>query len=89
MLYRFLSLFVLCLAAEVQAAPPPFEKIYVKPGELLCTPYGTYYLSPSGKQEKVRTVLSDCCGCYVIKIQNPSFMPVPENEGNTFFFRLK
>jgi len=48
--------------------PPPFEKIYVCPPEILSDPYGTYYKSSSGEYVPVRAVLRDDGGLYVIKI---------------------
>lgn len=47
--------------------PPPFEKIYVTPSDILSTPEGTFYISPEGKQEKVRAIRSDHQGTYIIK----------------------
>lgn len=51
---------------ELIPAPIPFEKIYVSPHEVLTTPYGSYYRNPCGEYEKVRSVLRDCNGTYVI-----------------------
>lgn len=48
--------------------PTPFEKIYVTPQDVISTPEGTYYVTPDGDMEKVRAVLRDCCGTYIIKI---------------------
>lgn len=50
------------------ATPPPFEKIYVGPNDLMTTPQGCYYVNRWGEKEKVCAVLNDCYGCYVIKI---------------------
>lgn len=50
------------------ATPPPFEKIYVGPGDIMTTPQGRYYINAWGEKEKVCAVLNDCHGCYVIKI---------------------
>jgi len=50
------------------AKPPPFEKIYVGPDNLMTTSQGCYYINSWGQKEKVCAVLYDCHGCYVIRI---------------------
>ncbi len=47
---------------------PPFEKIYVSPNDVFCTPYGSYYCSPSGAYEPIRKISCDNEGTYIIKI---------------------
>lgn len=44
----------------------PFQKIYVTPCDILSTPDGIFYISPSGEQIQVSTMSTDCTGNYVI-----------------------
>jgi len=53
---------------EEVACPRAFDKIYVCPTDVLCTPQGTYYLSPTGEEIKVSAISRDCNGPYVILI---------------------
>lgn len=53
---------------QERVSPPPFEKIYVGPNDLMTTPQGCYYINAWGEKEKVCAVLNDCHGCYVIRI---------------------
>lgn len=49
---------------------PPFEKIYVRPDQLCTFENGVYYFDEGGKTRKVRAVLNDCDGTYVIFIKH-------------------
>lgn len=46
-------------ADELPPRPPPFEKIYVSPQEILSTPQGIFYISPEGEYRPVRTIRRD------------------------------
>lgn len=52
-----------------ECSPPPFEKIYVGPHDILCTPQGTYHITAEGTREKVRAVRSDWYGTYILKFK--------------------
>lgn len=47
---------------------PAFEKLYVTPNDVLCTPEGTFYHSPEGEYLKVCSINRDAHGPYVILI---------------------
>ncbi len=49
---------------------PAFEKIYICQNQLLTTPEGRYYVNPNGEQVKVRALLQDCEGTYIIVINH-------------------
>ena len=51
-LLAIIALPLQCSAEDVER-PPAFEKLYVTPHEILSTPEGTYYLSPTGESLKV------------------------------------
>lgn len=65
--FLFAAYIPLC-AQECRHAPP-FEKIYVCHEDVLTTHDGIYYKSPSGEQEKVRALRTDCYGTYIIKFK--------------------
>lgn len=47
----------------------PFEKIYVSQDEILCTPFGIFLKHPNGHNEKVRSLLNDFKGTYVLRVK--------------------
>jgi hypothetical protein len=49
--------------------PPPFEKVYVTPYEIMSTPEGTFHITSSGTMEKIRDVRSDWYGTYILKFK--------------------
>jgi hypothetical protein len=53
-------------AAENAPAEPPFEKVYIKSNQLLTTPEGIYYVNDQNQRRKVKTLLHDTEGLYVI-----------------------
>jgi hypothetical protein len=69
-------IFLYCQEISAQACvkpwcydqPDPFEKTYVCPESLMHNSFGTYYLNEFGCWEKVRAVLQDCKGTYVLRI---------------------
>ena len=54
---------------EFQNSPAPFEKIYVDEGKIISTPSGTFVKQYDGTLERVRAVLYDTRGMYVLRIQ--------------------
>ena len=48
---------------------PAFQKIHVQPNELVSTPDGTYYIDENCQMTKVKTILGDEDGLYVILIR--------------------
>jgi hypothetical protein len=50
-------------------AASAFEKIYINPKQLVGMPDGLYYFDKRGYASKVGTVLHDCRGTYVLKIE--------------------
>lgn len=48
--------------------PPPFEKIYVSPSEVICTSQGTFYITQEDNFWPVRSIRRDAYGTYVILI---------------------
>lgn len=50
-------------------APPAFEKIYVTREQIVCMQDGTYMRHACGNLEKVRALLEDCEGLYVLLIE--------------------
>ncbi|MBA3815143.1 MAG: hypothetical protein H0X29_01210 [Parachlamydiaceae bacterium] len=80
MLISFSSRFLFVLAVKITAAftplfsqeeldPPCFEKIYVTPYEIRCTPEGSFHVTSTGKLEKVRAIRSDWYGTYIVKFK--------------------
>lgn len=57
-----------CNHKRVFDSPAAFEKIYVTQDEVVCTPDGIYLKHCDGSLEKVRSILSDCEGMYVLRI---------------------
>lgn len=53
---------------------PPFEKIYVTQNQLVTFPDGTYYYDEMGNSTKVKTILCDSRGMYIliVRYQCPS-----------------
>ncbi len=49
---------------------PAFEKLYVCQSQLVYLPDGLYYCNQEGKLNKVRTLLHDCDGMYIIIIRH-------------------
>jgi hypothetical protein len=48
---------------------PAFEKVYVQIDQLVSTPNGTYYIDDNDQMTKVKSVLGDEDGLYVILIR--------------------
>lgn len=48
------------------ATEPPFEKFYVSPRQLVTFHDGIYYFDDNGYYTKVKTVLADCNGTYIL-----------------------
>ncbi len=48
---------------------PAFEKIYINTNRLVGMPDGLYYFGGDGYATKVGTVLHDCQGAYILKIE--------------------
>lgn len=75
-LYLLIGLFLCTQHAEAQACvkpwcyeqPDAFEKTYVCPESLMHNCEGTFYLNEFGCWEKVRAVLKDWKGTYVLRI---------------------
>lgn len=57
-----------CVKPWCYEQPDAFEKTYVCPQSLLYSCEGTFFLNEDGYREKVRAVLQDCKGTYVIRI---------------------
>lgn len=51
-----------------QDKEPAFEKIYVKSSDLVTLPDGTYYYDETGKPIKIRALLHDVDGMYIILV---------------------
>jgi len=68
LLLIMLAAFSFAHSREENSSPPPFEKIYVTPYEIFTTPYGSYYRNPSGENEQVASISTDCEGTYIIMI---------------------
>lgn len=72
MICRLACLLILLAAFTIswadEASPPPFEKIYVTPYEVLSTPGGCYYVSPTGEYRPIRAIRRDGNGQFVILI---------------------
>lgn len=49
----------------------PFEKIYVTYNDIVTMPDGVYFVDKSGKRTKVRALLHDWDGMYVMLIKKP------------------
>lgn len=81
----FLVLLFICLASDCFAiqehwtkgfrnkrefeSPPAFEKVYVCRDQLISMQDGMYFKGKCGHLEKIRTLLEDCDGLYVLMIQ--------------------
>lgn len=50
-------------------SPPAFEKIYISRDQVVGLPDGTYVRHSCGNLEKVRALLEDCDGLYVLLIE--------------------
>lgn len=57
-----------CVKPWCYDEPEAFEKTYVCPSSILHNSSGTYYLNEQNCWEKVRAVLKDCKGTYVLRI---------------------
>lgn len=57
-----------CVKPRCYEQLDPFEKTYVCPERLMHNCSGTYFLNEHNQWEKVRAVLTDCSGTYVLRI---------------------
>lgn len=57
-----------CIKPWCYDQPDAFEKTYVCPEQLMNNCCGTFYLNEFNQWEKVRAVLKDCKGTYVLRI---------------------
>lgn len=72
-IYLLLSIGIAILsfidAKEFENPPSAFEKTYVDCSQLISTPFGTYLRHSNGYEEKVRAVMNDCYGTYVMRVE--------------------
>lgn len=57
-----------CREKRLFDSPAAFEKIYVNREDVICTPEGIYLKHCDNSLEKVRALLNDCEGMYVLRI---------------------
>jgi hypothetical protein len=53
-----------------QCPEPAFEKIYIESCQLVMMPDGLYYFDDEGGSTRVKTVLSDYDGMYILKVKH-------------------